>query len=264
MEVVDVTSGRLGNAIFRYLASSLFCILYNGSRKTTTHRYAHIITDEYFIDWKRNVENEKIPPMPTAAVCKFSGFFQHDKIYQLYMSKLKEFMYSNPDHTVNTDDDNTYSVTKLMEPWKGVQYDTVLHLRLEDFISHGLVINPNCFITLFNSIKPKGLCIVMKRPSTELEHNYLKYILKYVECSIESNDVVTDFCIMRNAKTLICSNSTLSWAAALLSDTITTVYMPNYKQRFIHETIRTPHLNTVTFEIEICSSAELNTLFKNK
>ena len=262
MEVVDVTSGRLGNAIFRYLASSLYCILYNGVRKSSARRYTHIITDEYFIAWKRDIENGKIPPMPATAVCKFSGFFQHDKIYQLYMSKLKEFMYSNPDHTVNTDDGNKYSITKLMAPWKGVQYDTVLHLRLEDFISHGLVIHPNCFITLFNSIKPKGLCIVMKRPSSEIEHNYIQYILKYVECSIESNDVVTDFCIMRHAKTLICSNSTLSWTAALLSETITTVYMPNYKQRFIHETIRNPHENTVTFEMEICSSADLHALFK--
>ena len=49
MKVYDQPGGRLGNAIFRYLASSLFCVLYNGERTNSNEDCDQIITDESFI-----------------------------------------------------------------------------------------------------------------------------------------------------------------------------------------------------------------------
>ena len=58
MEVIDIPCGRLGNAIFRYLASTLFCIVYKAVRRTDrdTSNTPHMhVSDELFIDWKNNV-----------------------------------------------------------------------------------------------------------------------------------------------------------------------------------------------------------------
>ena len=64
---------------------------------------------------------------------------------------------------------------------------------------------------------------------------------KYSNIIIESNDVLTDFTIMKNAKILVCSCSTLSWAAALLSTVIEKAFDPNYKQvHGPHQTFKKP------------------------
>ena len=68
---------------------------------------------------------------------------------------------------------------------------------------------------------------------------------------------------MRNAKTLVCSNSTISWMAALLSETVTTVYMPNYPATRAHETFRNPIKNTIQYEIKTCTKEELEIFLKD-
>ena len=86
-------------------------------------------------------------------------------------------------------------------------------------------------IKLLNTITPSffinNTAIVMNNPKTEFELNYIENIKKWfndnnISINIESIDIVTDFHIMKNAKKLICSNSTISWCAALLSDNIET------------------------------------------
>ena len=69
---------------------------------------------------------------------------------------------------------------------------------------------------------------------------------------------MTDFTIMRNAKTLVCSCSTLSWAASFLSETVEKVYMPNYNNPGrIHETYKQPIQNTILYDFENCSKEKL-------
>jgi uncharacterized Fe-S radical SAM superfamily protein PflX len=97
----------------------------------------------------------------------------------------------------------------------------------------------------------------MNKASNELEYKYINYLKQFIELSIESNDIITDYHIMQNAKILICSKSTLSWAAALLSTSVTTVYMPNYPANYIHETFRTPIENTIPYDYKTCNKEEL-------
>ena len=63
---------------------------------------------------------------------------------------------------------------------------------------------------------------------------------------------------MRNAKVLVCSCSTLSWAASFLSDTLEKVYFPNYNNPDrIHETFKMPNLNTTLYDFDKCSMEDL-------
>ena len=49
MSVYDIEKGRLGNAIFRYLASSVYALVYNLERHSQGN---YIIDDTYFFKWK--------------------------------------------------------------------------------------------------------------------------------------------------------------------------------------------------------------------
>ena len=109
------------------------------------------------------------------------------------------------------------------------------------------------------------ICFVLNSPKTEIENKYINFLTKNLSnYKIESNDVITDFTIMRNAKTLICSCSTLSWAASFLSETVEKVYMPNYNNPDrIHETFKQPISNTVLYDFENCSKENLLEILNN-
>ena len=307
MKVSSGTRGRLGNAIFRYLASALYCILYKAEKiqyntshirisdtdltdfitwkKQVESGYVPIISSKHtlycklyeaektqcntgditpckyisdtdFITWKTQVESGHIPIISSIHY-HFNDFYQHDSIYIKYLSELKEYIRSHPTEELHTDDGKVFNSIQLLQDPSARSYDTVIHIRLEDFITYGLVIHPLYYKELLLKYNITNVCIVMNRPSNELEHKYINYLKQSVDCTIETNDIITDYHIMQNAKTLICSNSTLSWAAALLSDVVTTVYMPNYPATRIHETFRIPKQNIITYDYKSCTKEEL-------
>ena len=143
-----------------------------------------------------------------------------------------------------------------------------MHLRLEDFIEISLVIDPNYIKNVIDKIikeyNNETICFVVNKPKTELEFKYINFFTKkYNNIVIESNDVVTDYTIMRESRVLVCSCSTLSWAAAILSNSIEKVYMPDYKKiEGSHQTCKQPTLNTELYEINTCTVVELNEILR--
>ena len=90
-----------------------------------------------------------------------------------------------------------------------------------------------------------------------------KYNHKF-DLIFESNDSVTDFKIMNNAKILICSLSTLCWMAGFLSKKIEKVYFP--KNRFPgwhNQSFTTITNNTQTYDNVLCNEKELDIFLKN-
>jgi len=164
-----------------------------------------------------------------------------------------------------TYDTEYYKAISLLEHPTGIirTYDVVVHLRLEDFINIGTVIHPRSIKQLLENIGAPCYCFVINSPNTELELMYIEYLRKYFDTIIESNDVLTDYHIMKNTKTLICSASTLSWTAAFFSETVQRVYMPNYPTKHAHETFRKPITNTIAYEYKTCSKTELTEFLKN-
>ena len=105
MKVYDNQGGRLGNAIFRYLASSLICILYNGERTNSNEDCDQIITDESFIYWFTIILNNQ-ECYPSFDHCyKFNGYFQHDEIYKKYKKELVTWIQTHPNDILKTDGD---------------------------------------------------------------------------------------------------------------------------------------------------------------
>ncbi len=126
---------------------------------------------------------------------------------------------------------------QLLEPppTTTTTYDIVVHVRLEDFALVNMVSHPSSLIAVLEQIVSQTndtspIAVVVNRPRNEAEQRYLNEFLSHPgfgsRIRIESNDVLVDFHIMQRAKTLVCSLSTLSWSAALLSTTVGQIYFP--------------------------------------
>jgi len=247
MEVNFITRGRLGNAIFRYFACALMCILYDGTYicknyYNTSRQFD--FGEENFTILQNILLNNQFVEIKNMKIINMDCFYQHDAIYRKYKDVIISYIKKNPTHTIETDGINAgdgrfehFTMLSIIETPIDFKkkYLNVLHLRLEDFVTHNLYLKVERVISILGSISQienGSLCIVCKKPDTDFEINYVGEITKFlntknIEVVIESNDVLTDYHIMANSELLICSKSTLSWCAALLSTTIKTCYIPD-------------------------------------
>lgn len=269
MKVYDCKLGRLGNAIFRYFASTLFKILYNAEKTYNQDECNQMMSDNDFVNWFNVVLNNNIPKIDNDANFMFYGYYQHDAIYNKYKKEIINWIYTHPNELLWTDgNDNNIdyfnyksisykNIHLLINPYAPKLYNVVVHLRLEDFIKNSNVIHPESIKKILDKINEKSVCIVVNKPTTKLENKYLEYFNKFYDITIESNSAIEDYHIMKNSKILVCSCSTLSWIAAFLSNRITTVYFPNYPIEQVHETFKKPIKNTILYEFTKCSQQDL-------
>jgi hypothetical protein len=264
MSVSDSTRGRLGNSIFRYLASSIFAIVYNLEREFGESNN-NIIDDKQFIEWKNEILfNNNIKNINLNCKYFFDGYYQHDDILKKFKSQLIEYIHKNPEHLLRTDRGDIYKSIDILKTDKPFnKYDIVLHLRLEDFIIYDMVMNPLCLINILDNYKNEKICIVVNKITTETEQKYIDFFSKKYDIVIESNNVITDYHIMKNARILICSMSTLSWCASFFSETVETLYFPNHNNaERIHETFKKPIENTILYDFNKIDKNSLNNIFK--
>lgn len=258
MKIYYVIKGRLGNAIFRYMASVIFCIVYN-AEYIPLQSVGIDCTDAFFLNLSANLLNNNKTSICSDVV--MSSYYQHDLIYRKYMQEIKNFIRSHTDHYVLTDGikagDKRYEKFRTIDfisvPEHSRKYKTVLHIRLEDFVTHNLYIPADRIISLFNDnlIESDEICIVCGKLTTPFEIEYIESIKKFLESKnmrviFESNDTLTDYHIMLTAETLICSKSTLSWCAALLSDSLQRCFVPDYNISS-NQTFKKPIDNTILY-----------------
>ena len=235
------TKGRLGNAIFRYMASAIMCLYYNGSYSVNISQTKNC-SDELFINIIKNIINKGNKILISDGI-NMDFYYQHDLIYKLHKQDIINFINNHHHHYVLTDGINAgdnqcekfYMIDIINTPSSfNKKYKNVLHIRLEDFVTHNLYLKVERIINLLKkNILSDSLCIVCKKPNTDFEYKYIKYITDFLESininyNLEHNDVLTDYYIMKEAETLICSKSTLSWCAAFFSDKIQKCYLPDY------------------------------------
>lgn len=247
MSVNFIIRGRLGNAIFRYMASAIISIYFSVPYSINSFQ-GEEISDKQFLEITNDIINRnKIEPNIFLKIkngVNMTCFYQHDLIYKLYKNQIKDIIINNPSHYILTDgikagDGNheKFYVSDILNTPNNFNkiYKNVLHIRLEDFVEHNLYIDKNRIIELLNTnIINEHLCIVCKKPVSNFEFNYIKYIVDYLDnrkilFTLEHNDPLTDYYIMKECSTLICSKSTLSWCAAFFSDKIIKCYMPDYE-----------------------------------
>jgi len=249
-------AARMGNAIFRYLAGVLFCILYGFRLSDDDSDLQETVDDTFFLRWMNEYNKTGVlPAFDTNKNYKFYGYFQHDTVYLKHKEEILQYIRENPEYVLRGDNGQSIRAIDLLDPVIDgsdiPSYDLVLHLRLEDFIVIGFAINPDVIRSFLNNLKEKGqssstLTIVVKQPTSQMEVKYIEYVTQDWKSSgstviIESNSYMKDFHIMKNARALICSCSTFCWSAALLSDCLETAYMPNvHHPDRIWETFRRP------------------------
>jgi len=277
MQVCDFPQGRYGNAIFRYLASSLFCILYAAKRTNDETVCNAVFTDADFIEWSENVLRDKIPEIDTTKNYLFRGYYQHDNIFLKYKSQLIDYINAHSDDTLITDGykpggtgiyhyavAHYYARDLLTTSNNNLKYSIVVHLRLEDFVFVNQALHPQCISRVLENFANETICFVLNAPTTAFEHRYIEYFKSRFNIICESNDSITDYHIIKNAKILVCSRSTMCWAAAFFSDTLETVYFPNYTHpNHPHETFKTPIENTIPYDIQFASEHDINVFFDN-
>jgi len=271
MLIYNHPSGRLGNAAFRYIASIVFGSIYNIQFTITDKLPSNSITinDEYFVDWLAKAKSNQPPQIDITKNYIFVGYFQHD--YSHFKELIKTYIENHPDDKLwtdgNTSNTNEYSYPATFYTASQLisnnltthisQYDIVVHLRLEDSIEGNRTMDPKTIIRIIDDLHPNPntkICFVVNTPKTQIEHQYINSLRQLYENTIvESNDPITDYHIMKNAKILITSLSTLSWVAALMSDSIKQLYFPNVKshRNLICESIQTPIRNTIIYDYNI-------------
>lgn len=256
MEVNFVVLGRLGNAIYRYMAASIVCIIYNGNYVVNNTQIDNLNDIDFYSIFVKNIKK-------TINSVNLVGYYQHDNIYKYYKESIKNFIINNPTHFVLTDGitagdakfEKFYMINILNTPNNfNKKYKYVLHLRLEDFVTHNLYIKKERVIELLQkiNIESNEICIVCNKIETNFEIEYINFICNFlkeknINIIIESNDVLTDYYIMKEAEILICSKSTLSWCAAFFSDKIKLCYFPDYDIQCNIMTCKNPIDNTILY-----------------
>jgi hypothetical protein len=266
MIIKFVHAGRLGNAIFRYLACCIMCLYYNASysvidytKKIKSTEGKYFINESHFINISNKIlQKTDLLRINDNITIEMSGYYQHDVIYKINKNAIINFIKNNPSHYIVSDGINPgdgicqeFNIIDIVNTPLNFNkvYKNVLHLRLEDFVTHNLYLNKNRIIELLKkNIIEKNLCIVCKKPTTKFEFEYIKYITDFlysinINCYLEHNDVLTDYYIMKEAIILICSKSTLSWSAAFFSDKIQKCYLPDY-EKSLNSTCKYPIDNT--------------------
>ncbi len=257
MNILFCVKGRLGNALFRYLACTVFSLKYNlpyVTQPVTSINKRNISGEyEYRIPWDDKLFDQFIefdkkseyPLLPNSIHIAFTGCYQHDPLYKKYKNEILKYIIKNKEeHYVITDGVNAgdgnqekfYLKDIIDTPFNFNKfYDFVLHIRLGDKVDYGITLSIDAIKNLIKKLEiSSNSCIVINRPKNENENNFLNEIVEYihntkkVKIKIESNSIITDFHIMKNAKTLVCSVSTISWCAAYFSKRIKKCYMPDY------------------------------------
>lgn len=257
MKIYLFQQGRLGNAIFRYMANIITSIITDQNYELTMTKQNTnfiMIDDNLFL----SILNKKSQIDKNKNI-NLTGYFQHDSIYIKYKKEILSYMKEHQAHIIGTDGNDEkekryrynktyYNIKDIINTPENFNkyYDVVIHLRLEDFITYGFYIKVDRILDLLKTIDlSQNVCIVVKKITTDIEREYIEKINEFYktkynkDIKIESNSVIEDFHIMKNAKTLVCSMSTLSWCASLLSDKLEKCYVPDYKQN-------TPGIGSVT------------------
>jgi len=263
MKFYNIENGRFGNAMFRYIASIIFTFFYDCTI-TYDGPITNEINDTNYLEWMKMIENGIIPDLDKNATYFLSGFYQHERLLKKYKSNIINYITNNPNNRICVSNENYYSKNIIYHNIIK-KYDIVVHLRLDDFTKINMLIQPSCIKTVLDNLikkyNPDNFVFVLDNQKSDFEKKYLNYFTSKYNIIIESNDVLTDYHILKNAKILVSSTSTLCWMASLLSETIEELYFPNYKHlkphiNYFHETIDNPIENTIKYNIEYCNESE--------
>jgi hypothetical protein len=238
--VTFLVEGRTGNNIFQYLAAKLISIHYGhdyipiNNIPGISDKLTQLMLDEKHFARKElenlviiNEKNMEIVLSDRIDILKDKdivciGYFQKSHYYIPYRSKLLSEIKSSNDYWI--DDKNQIILVKNFLYCNHKQPitpdDIVLSLRLDDFLHYKLakttdVLPQQYYLDILEKemINNRILYIVSDKLKQDWENRYVEVFQKWNPVMV-SEDILSDFAIMRDSSLLIHSNSTLCWLAS--------------------------------------------------
>jgi len=266
--------GRFGNAVFNYLAARLIALLYDaviiqGDDDVTDISFTEF-GDDKFIEWMNNYLNTGTLLQINNNIV-MNGYYIHDTIYRKTINILINYIKLHPDEKFGTFGNykriSTYYLKDLLgnAPITNFNYNTVIHLRIEDYLTNDLGMHPYSIDNVLKNCEPPFV-FVFKSIENELDNKYIMYFKnKYPEAYFyDDTNVINAFNIMRNSKYLVCAASTLSLVAGILNETDSTIFVPlNPYPQYKFITIQYPNISTNIYEWKYITQQEINMLHLN-
>ena len=210
--------------------------------------------------------NTDISKLPDNRNISLRGYFQYDQIYLQNKNYILEFTEQHKNvHEIRTDNE-TYLTKHIIDDMildSSKIYENVIHIRTGDFNGRPDFIETEYLLRLLDNIKDifyNKTAIVIEVPTTESDIEYLNTVLDWFKENnipipvVESNDMLTDYNIMKQAKVIVSSMSTLCWTAAYFSKTLEKIYMPNYNFFDIEDRkngyFKMPIENTILYDVK--------------
>jgi len=205
---------------------------------------------------------------------RMKGFFQFGHLYLEYKEKILNYIVEHQnEHFIKTDTNDKFLMRDLLNDTNlplEKQYDIVIHIRLGDFNGRPDYIELKYYLSLFETMEwvavgaIKRTCILFDPSSSKpgdcvyIEECMQWFKERNIPITIEANSLLMDFNIMKQAEILVCSMSTLVWAAAYLSKRLKKCYMPDYNfYEIAHRRIlyfKKPIENTTLYPVKTTQS----------
>ena len=243
IDFILISSGRLGNALFRYFA---YLQLASSVDRPTlcSWRYLHDKPDVPTI-----VDETPLPFtfLPEYTHIVLYGHFQQDWVIS---NDLKEKC--RPDDTVVTDRGVRVPIDVFLQDTLDTVDEVIIHIRLDDFYGQVDYISLDAMISFLARFRHQypASRVICEEPRNANDVEYLTKCLqvlgpkhKYTPSSWEE-----DFERIRRARVVVCSMSTFAWAAVALSDVVEEVWMPEYNfPEHPFRTLRYPSKRATTY-----------------
>lgn len=207
-----VYNGRLGNNMFQYALGRIIAEMKGYTLiaeplpmfKTTSQHVEGTYNDTniLYVTNKNYIDFELIRQHNGGIVLAVWG--QNYSYYESHIDKIK----------------NWFNISDSEQSFAKPEEDAlVIHLRLEDYVSEGIVLDPKAIITQAQKLKCNRGYIV----TNDITHPQVEYFKK---CGFKlfHNSLLNDFIFLKNAKNLIISQSSYSWWAGVLGSG--NVYVP--------------------------------------
>jgi hypothetical protein len=254
--------GRFGNACFQFMVSRIFKIIYNYNIIYSVDLLNNpiIFGDKEFLDWKTCLLNNNVSFHKNRDIL-FDGYFQYSDMYCCFKDIIIKYI-------KNCGDDYFYDMTGEKYYCKILlsntindysRYKTIIHLRIEDFISLDLAIDPRNYDSVLKKCEEPYL-FIHKKCENIIDNKYINYFkIKYPTSSFFDGDIEEAYSIIKNTRnTIICSFSTLSLSAAFFNDNCKKCFIPINNLEFQKLTN-----NTELYTINRITSYNLNILLEN-
>jgi hypothetical protein len=151
----------------------------------------------------------------------FDGFYQFDYHIRDNLPYIRGLFTEDNEDIIN----DNYRVCDIV---KGINKyninfndnDIVTHVRLDDFLNGGIVMDHKSVSKIIKGIENKGdIYVVSDKINSEFEVKYMRDFKSEINYKLISNtDMFKDLAYLWKSPNLICNNSTFCWIAAIFGD----------------------------------------------